>query len=149
MTVAPRGRALPLAVAALAGGLFGAGLVISGMAQPARVLGFLTATSAWDPSLAFVMLGAVAVYALVLRIRARRAAPWFDTSFHLPTRRDLDAPLLVGAAIFGIGWGLAGLCPGPSLVNLGAGSASAAAFVAAMLAGMILQRRWASRRDGR
>jgi uncharacterized membrane protein YedE/YeeE len=142
----PRRRARSLGFAAVAGGLFGAGLVISGMVQPARVLGFLTATSAWDPSLAFVMVGAVAVYALALRICARRPAPWFDTAFHLPTRRGVDARLVAGAAVFGVGWGLAGLCPGPSLVNLGAGSASAATFVAAMLVGMILQRRWASHR---
>lgn len=147
MTAAPRRRGL--AFAALAGGLFGAGLVISGMAQPVRVLGFLTATAGWDPSLAFVMIGAVAAYALALRVRARRAAPWFDAAFHLPTRRDVDAPLVVGAAIFGVGWGIAGLCPGPSLVNLGAGNPSAIAFVAAMLVGMLLQRRWASRRGRR
>lgn len=144
MSAVPRCRGL--AFAGLAGGLFGAGLVISGMAQPARVLGFLTVTTGWDPSLAFVMAGAVAAYALALRIRARRFAPWFDAAFHVPTRRDIDTPLVVGAAVFGIGWGLAGLCPGPSLVNLGAGTPSAIAFVAAMLVGMMLQRRWASRR---
>jgi uncharacterized membrane protein YedE/YeeE len=129
-------------MATAAGALFGGGLVISGMTQPARVLGFLTATSAWDPSLAFVMAGAVATYAILYRwVRARRAVPWFDAAFHVPRRRDIDAPLIGGAAVFGVGWGLAGLCPGPSVVSLGGGSPAVIAFVAAMLVGMAAQRR--------
>jgi uncharacterized membrane protein YedE/YeeE len=143
VTEAPRRRrALPLLAAAAAGALFGAGLLIAGMTQPARVVGFLDPVHGWDPSLGFVMLGAVAVYAVALRaIRRRRASPWFDTTFHLPTRRDLDLPLVLGAAIFGVGWGLAGLCPGPALVSAASGAPHALAFVAAMLAGMALQRR--------
>jgi hypothetical protein len=127
-------------LAALAGALFGAGLLVSGMTRPERVLAFLDVTRGWDPSLAFVMAGAMAVYALAFRrIRARRGEPWFDAAFHVPTRRDIDAPLIVGAAVFGAGWGLAGLCPGPALVAAASGSGGALAFVAAMLAGMLAQ----------
>jgi uncharacterized membrane protein YedE/YeeE len=127
---------------ALAGGLFGAGLLVSGMTRPSKVIAFLDVTRAWDPSLAFVMGGAVAVYALAFRrIRRGRTEPWFDVAFHLPTRRDLDAALVAGAALFGVGWGLGGLCPGPGLVAAAAGRTTGLAFVAAMLAGMILSRR--------
>jgi uncharacterized protein len=130
-------RAWSLALAGIAGALFGAGLLVSGMTHPARVIAFLDVTGPWDPSLAFVMGGALAVYAVAFRrIRARRAAPWCDLAFHVPERRDLDAPLLAGAAVFGIGWGLGGWCPGPAVVAAGSGSASALAFFAAMLAGM-------------
>jgi uncharacterized membrane protein YedE/YeeE len=131
---------MSVALAILTGALFGAGLLVSGMTQPAKVIGFLDVARGWDPSLAFVMGGAVAVYALAFRaIRHRRAEPWFDVSFHLPTRRDVDAALLAGAALFGIGWGLGGLCPGPGLVAAASGSAAAIAFVGAMLVGMWLQ----------
>lgn len=137
-----RCRAAQLLLAGLAGALFGAGLLISGMTQPARVIAFLDVTRGWDPSLAFVMGGAIAVYGIALRwIRRRRPAPWFDVEFHLPTRRDLDPPLVAGAALFGIGWGLGGLCPGPGIVSAAAGSLAGLAFVAAMLAGMYAQHR--------
>jgi uncharacterized membrane protein YedE/YeeE len=116
------------------------------MTQPAKVVGFLDVTHGWDPSLAFVMGGAVAVYTLAFAwIRRRRGAPWLDGMFHLPTRRDIDAPLVVGAALFGVGWGLGGFCPGPGLVAAAGGSTSAVAFVAAMLVGMFLQHRTARR----
>ena len=129
-----------LVLAALTGALFGAGLLVSGMTDPARVIGFLDVTRGWDPSLAFVMGGAVAVYGLAFWwIRRHLRRPWLDVSFHLPTRRDVDVPLLAGAAIFGIGWGLGGLCPGPGLVAAAAGSSAGIAFVAAMLAGMLAQ----------
>jgi hypothetical protein len=129
-----------LLVAALAGALFGAGLLVSGMTQPARVVGFLDVTGAWDPSLAFVMGGAVLVNALAFwQIARRRAAPLLDRTFHVPTRRDIDLQLVAGAAIFGVGWGLGGFCPGPGVVAAAAGSATGATFVAAMLAGMLLQ----------
>lgn len=135
-------RATPLLLAGLAGALFGAGLLVSGMTHPARVVDFLDMTGRWDPSLAFAIGGAVLVHASTLRwIRRRRSAPWFDLAFHLPARRDLDPPLLVGAALFGIGWGLAGLCPGPGIVSAAAGSPTAVAFVAAMLAGMLVHHR--------
>lgn len=131
-----------LLIAALTGALFGAGLLVSGMTQPARVIGFLDVTGAWDPSLTFVMGGAILVNALAFWwIARRRAAPWFDGAFHLPTRQDVDLPLVAGAAIFGVGWGLVGYCPGPALVAAAAGSASGATFVAAMLVGMLVQHR--------
>jgi uncharacterized membrane protein YedE/YeeE len=139
--VTSRSRIAALGHAALAGALFGAGLVISGMTQPARIIGFLDPVGGWDPSLAFVMAGAVAVYAVAYAVIRRRARPWFDARFHLPVRSDLDAPLIAGAAVFGIGWGLGGLCPGPGIVAAAGGSTSALAFVLAMLAGMHLRHR--------
>lgn len=139
MSAPVRSRIAALGHAALAGALFGAGLVISGMTRPARVIAFLDPLGGWDPSLAFVMAGAIAVYALAHAVVRRRARPWFDTRFHLPVRADIDAPLVAGAAVFGIGWGLGGLCPGPGIVAAAGGSTSALAFVLAMLAGMYVQ----------
>lgn len=139
-----RCRTVSLLAAGVAGALFGAGLLVSGMTQPARVIGFLDVTGSWDPSLAFVMGGAVGVYAAAFRwIRRRRRAPWFDVQLHLPARRDIDLPLILGAALFGIGWGLGGLCPGPGIVSAASGSLTGLAFVAAMLAGMHAQHRLA------
>jgi uncharacterized membrane protein YedE/YeeE len=104
------------------------------------VIGFLDVTGRWDPTLAFVMAGAVAVNALLFwRIARRRAAPLLDSSFHLPTRRDIDLPLVAGSVLFGIGWGPGGFCPGPGLVAAAAGSTAGLAFAAAMLAGMWIQ----------
>jgi len=142
VAVHSRSRVAALAVAALAGTVFGAGLVISGMTQPARIAHFLDPLHDWDPSLAFVMAGAVAVYAAGHAwTRRRLERPWFDLRFHLPARTDIDAQLVTGAAIFGIGWGLGGLCPGPGIVAAGSGSTSAIAFVLAMIAGMYLSGR--------
>ncbi|WP_114394546.1 DUF6691 family protein [Oleisolibacter albus] len=124
----------------LAGLLFGAGLALSGMIDPAKVLGFLDVAGDWDPSLAFVMGGALAVTLLGYRLVLRRPHPLFDAAFHLPSRRDIDARLLGGAALFGIGWGLAGYCPGPALASLGFGGRGVLTFVLAMLAGMALFR---------
>lgn len=139
-------RALSVVSALIAGGLFGAGLVLSGMTQPAKIIGFLDPTSGWDPSLAFVMGGAVAVYSLVFRlVRRQRRTPWFDKTFHLPTRADLDLPLIGGAALFGAGWGLGGYCPGPGLVSAAGGSSSGLMFLAAMLVGMLVQQRLAQK----
>lgn len=136
-----RCRVMALVLAGLAGALFGAGLVVAGMTQPARVVGFLTLSRSWDPSLGFVMLGAIAVYAVLVRwIPRRRVDPWFDAAFHIPTRRDIDRRLVLGAALFGVGWGLGGLCPGPGIVAAASGNLAALAFVAAMLLGMQLQR---------
>lgn len=146
MTAPARSRVAALGHAALAGALFGAGLVISGMTQPARILGFLDPLDGWDPSLAFVMAGAVAVYAVAYAVIRRRARPWFDAQFHVPARADIDAPLVLGAAVFGIGWGLGGLCPGPGIVAAAGGSLSALVFVLAMLAGMYLRHRLAAGR---
>jgi len=133
------GRAPGLVLAVVAGALFGAGLLISGMTQPAKVIGFLDVTRHWDPTLAFVMGGAVTVNAIAIRWILGRSRPWFERQFYVPSRRDLDAPLLVGAAIFGIGWGLGGLCPGPALVVAAAGSPTGLTFVVAMIGGMLLQ----------
>lgn len=137
-----RCRVMSLVLALGAGIAFGIGLLVSGMTQPARVIGFLDPLSGWDATLAFVMGGAIAVYApLHLWIRARRGEPWFDAKFHLPTRRDIDLQLVLGAAIFGVGWGLGGVCPGPGIVSAATASASALLFIAAMGVGFMLQRR--------
>lgn len=137
-----RCRLAALALAGFAGALFGAGLLISGMTRPERVIAFLDLTSsrvAWDPSLALVMGGGVAVYAFAFhRVRNQRSSPWFGEKFHIPTRRDLDPSLLLGAATFGAGWGIAGFCPGPALVSAASGASSALWFAAAMLVGMAL-----------
>mgnify|MGYP001797655706 CR=1 FL=1 len=116
--------------------VFSTGLIISGMINPAKVIGFLDLFGAWDPSLAFVMLGAVAVNFIGLRVILNRPHPAFANGFSLPTRRDIARPLILGATLFGLGWGLAGLCPGPALAALTAAPTTAAGFVAAMLIGM-------------
>lgn len=129
--------------------IFGFGLLISGMANPAKVLNFLDfggiPAGTWDPSLAFVMAGAVAVTFVGFRVVLRRPKPVLAESFHLPTVRGLDLRILLGPAIFGVGWGLVGFCPGPALTALGFGSRAAFIFVAAMLAGMWLARLLAHR----
>ncbi|MEO6746162.1 MAG: DUF6691 family protein [Caldimonas sp.] len=120
----------------LAGLVFGLGLIVSGMADPAKVLGFLDLAGAWDPSLAFVMAGAVAVGAVAFAIARRRTRSILGLAMQLPTERRIDRRLVVGSGVFGIGWGIAGFCPGPGLVALGMGEAKALVFVVAMLAGM-------------
>jgi uncharacterized protein len=122
----------------LAGVLFAVGLVLSGMTQPAKVIGFLDVAGQWDPSLGFVMLGAVAVFAVAYRRALRMQRPVMAPSFELPKGKLLDARLLIGSAVFGVGWGLAGYCPGPAIVSLGEGSARALLFVLAMGVGMVL-----------
>jgi hypothetical protein len=123
-------------VALLTGLVFGAGLVISGMTQPVKVLGFLDVTGHFDASLMLVMVGAIAVHFFGYRWAQRRSAPVFDEKFHVPTRRDIDAKLIIGALLFGAGWGLGGYCPGPAVVSLPGGGLSALTFVFAMLVGM-------------
>jgi uncharacterized membrane protein YedE/YeeE len=118
--------------------LFGAGLVVSGMTRPEKVLGFLDLAGRWDPSLAFVMGGAVAVAAVGFALARRREASWLGAPMPTLPTRGVDARLLAGSAVFGVGWGLGGLCPGPALVTAGAGSARALVFVAAMLVGSAL-----------
>jgi len=135
--------------AALAGLVFGVGLIVSGMIVPAKVQGFLDFGGAWDPSLAFVMGGAVTVHFVAMRLIRRRARPLFDRRFHLPTRKDIDKNLVVGAAVFGVGWGLGGFCPGPGLVSGASLLPSAGVFVVAMLAGMWLEARLAAWRASR
>ncbi|BDA84603.1 membrane protein [Aureimonas sp. SA4125] len=125
-------------VALLAGLVLGIGLVVSQMVVPAKVLGFLDVFGNWDPSLAFVMSGAILVSAPAFAVARRMNSPALARSFEIPTRRDLNPRLLSGAAIFGIGWGLVGLCPGPALVALGFGLGPALLFVAAMVAGMVV-----------
>jgi uncharacterized membrane protein YedE/YeeE len=122
----------------ICGFVFGLGLVISQMANPAKVLNFLDFAGAWDPSLAFVMGGAVATAAIGFRLAWRSKAPLLGDSFHLPQRTRVDARLVGGAALFGIGWGLVGFCPGPALTALSFGGWEAALFVAAMIVGMVL-----------
>lgn len=135
---------MPVIVNLLLGLLFGVGLIVSGMANPAKVLNFLDVFGTWDPSLAFVMGGAVLVAFIGFRFVLARGRPVFDTTFHLPTKRDIDNPLVLGAALFGIGWGLGGFCPGPAFASLGVGATGTYVFVPAMLVGM-----WAARRVGR
>jgi uncharacterized protein len=122
-----------------AGLLFGIGLGLSGMTQPAKVIAFLDVLGAWDPSLMFVMMGAIAVHYGLGRWIRRRERPLLDTRFHLPTATRVDVKLVAGSAVFGLGWGLAGFCPGPAIVNLGSGALSAFVFVGAMAAGMGMQ----------
>lgn len=129
------------AIALVAGTLFGLGLALAGMTRPDKVRAFLDFTRAWDPSLMFVMVGAIAVHAVAYRLIARRASPLFAVRFALPTRKTLDARLLVGAAIFGVGWGLSGYCPGPAVAALVTGSSPVLAFVAAMLLGIAVAAR--------
>jgi uncharacterized protein len=119
-----------------AGAIFAVGLAISGMTRPAKVVGFLDVFGAWDASLAFVMMGAIGVHAIAHRWILRRGAPLFDEGFHLPTRKDLDARLIAGAAVFGVGWGLGGYCPGPGIVAASSGAVAALVFVVGMTGGI-------------
>jgi len=121
----------------VAGLVFGIGLIVAGMANPAKILGFLDIAGKWDPSLALVMAGAVAVGLVAFGLARRRTMSALGLPMLLPTASSLDARLVGGSIVFGIGWGLAGFCPGPAVVALGAGYAKAAVFVAAMLLGMI------------
>ena len=129
----------------LAGLVFGLGLIVSGMADPAKVLGFLDLAGAWDPSLAFVMAGAIAVAALAFAIARKRTVSLLGAAMKLPMSRDIDGRLVLGSVVFGMGWGTAGFCPGPGLVALGMGEVKALVFVVAMLLGMgafeLLERR--------
>jgi uncharacterized protein len=122
----------------LVGLVFGIGLLVSGMANPEKVLGFLDLAGAWDPSLALVMGGAVGVGVLAFTVAHKRATSVLGEPMRLPERRDIDAPLVLGGLGFGVGWGLAGFCPGPALVAFGAFEAKALVFVVAMIAGMAL-----------
>ena len=122
----------------LAGLVFGLGLIVSGMANPAKVLGFLDLTGAWDPSLALVMAGAIGVSFFAFLVAKKRTLSLIGADMKLPAGRTIDRRLLIGSTLFGIGWGVAGFCPGPGLVALGLGEVKALIFVAAMLAGMAL-----------
>lgn len=135
-----RKHARPLA-ALVAGLLFGAGLVIGGMTSPSKVIGFLDLFGRWNSTLVFVMAGAVAVHTLGYRLIVRRPAPLFAERFALPTRRELDPKLLLGAALFGLGWGLSGFCPGPGVVALASGQLGVWVFVLSMLGGIWITAR--------
>ncbi len=126
--------------AAIAGALFGLGLTISGMTNPQKVLNFLDVFGTWDPSLLLVMAGAVLITLGAFRLVLRADRPLFHPQFHLPTRTDVDARLLLGAAVFGVGWGLAGYCPGPGLAALATGYVDPAIFVIGLVAGSELER---------
>lgn len=136
---------MTILIAALTGLVFGLGLLVSGMADPQKVLGFLDLAGTWDPSLALVMGGAIALGLPGFALARRRSRSLLGAPMQLPARQAVDAPLLIGSALFGIGWGLAGYCPGPALVGTAAGMGSAAIFSAAMLAGMLLFRLWPKR----
>ena len=129
-----------LASALGAGFLFGIGLWVSGMANPKKVLGFLNVSGDWDASLMLVMAGAVAVTAIAFRFVLKRKKPLWGAGFQLPQKRDIDMPLVVGSAIFGLGWGVAGYCPGPAITALSTLSTESIVFVAAMFAGGWLHR---------
>jgi uncharacterized protein len=126
-------------VAFASGALFAVGLALSGMTKPSKVIGFLDIAGAWDASLAFVMLGAIGVHFIAQRLRGRFPKPLFDDTFHLPTSSTIDRRLVAGAALFGIGWGLGGFCPGPGIVSAGSGSLGALTFVAGMTLGMLAE----------
>jgi hypothetical protein len=127
--------------------IFGAGLLVSGMMQPSKVLAFLDLFGAWDPSLAVVMAAALAVAWPGFAYARRRGQPVFAAKSWWPTASAIDRPLVIGSVLFGVGWGLVGLCPGPAIENLGTGSASVFVFVLAMIGGMCLQRVWHQRNN--
>lgn len=136
-----------LLVPLASGALFAVGLAVSGMCRPEKVLGFLDFFGAWDASLAFVMGGAVLVHFLAQRLARRMSAPLYAPAFPRFTRDHLDAPLLVGAALFGVGWGLVGYCPGPAIVSFGAAARDALLFLPAMALGMVVYRLYSARHD--
>ena len=131
-----------LVIASLSGLLFGLGLIASGMTNPAKVKGFLDLFGTWDPSLALVMGGAIAVGSVGFALARRRALSWTGARIEIPASTVIDSRLLLGGALFGAGWGIAGLCPGPAIVSASGGSKAAMVFVIAMLAGMGVHDRW-------
>jgi uncharacterized protein len=132
--------------AIFSGLVFGLGLIASGMTDPAKVKGFLDLFGAWNPSLAFVMAGAIAVGAVGFALARRRTASWTGDPMEIPSNNVIDGRLLLGGVLFGAGWGIAGYCPGPAIVSASAGSAAALGFVAAMLVGMAVHDRWLAKR---
>jgi len=133
-------KALMIISSLTSGMLFGLGLALSGMTQPAKVVAFLDVTGNWDPSLGLVMAGAIVVYMPALWLIKSRGATALGEPLRLPTRRDLDRRLLLGSAIFGVGWGVGGVCPGPAITTLGAGTYNGTLFVMAMIAGMLVHK---------
>lgn len=139
---------MPVAIALLAGVVFGVGLTVSDMVNPAKVIAFLDVTGAWDPSLAFTMIGALAVTVPVFAITRRMDKPLIASQFSWPTRNDIDARLLGGAALFGVGWGLSGFCPGPAVASLSLGYFDSLYFVGGLIAGTLAIRLWEQTRVG-
>lgn len=134
-------HSVPRGIAAIVSGIvFGLGLAISQMINPGKVVGFLDVAGNWDPSLALVMGGAVVVTFFAFRLTKKRQAPLFDTMFHKPAKSRIDAQLVIGSAVFGVGWALSGYCPGPGIATLVTGSTEAFVFVAAMIAGSLAGR---------
>lgn len=129
-----------LIISFVAGIVFALGLGIGGMTQPAKVTAFLDFTGNWDPSLAFVMMGAIGVHAVLYRVIRARPSPVFAAAFSIPARKDIDPRLIGGAALFGLGWGLGGFCPGPALTAVASGKSSVLIFVGAMVGGMLLHK---------
>ena len=127
-------------VSLIAGLLFGFGLALSGMVSPGKVIGFLDLTGNWDPSLAFVMGGGVLVTVISFRFLLKRSTPFFGGEFKLPTKKDLDKRLVIGAILFGLGWGLGGLCPGPALSSLAYGNMKIVVFVLSMIGSIIIAK---------
>ena len=134
-------------IALISGLLFGLGLSISQMVDPSRVLGFLDVAGVWDPTLLFVLGGAVGVTVVAFRFVLRQPSPFFASRFILPTRKDIDRPLVIGSALFGVGWGIAGYCPGPGITTLILGSWNPVLFVIALVAGSFLYHQSSARLD--
>lgn len=149
MSPARNGKTAEFAIAFVSGIVFAVGLGIAGMTRPTKVIGFLDVTGAWDPSLAFVMIGAIGVFSFAAERARKGRAPLFAPSYALPEAKGIDAPLLLGAVLFGVGWGASGFCPGPALVSVATCSSKVLVFVAAMVAGMVLFDRWQGRRQPR
>lgn len=132
-------------IAFISGILFGVGLALSQMVNPDKVLNFLDIAGNWDPSLIFVMLGALLVTIISFRFILKRSAPLFDSKFYLAVKTEIDKPLIIGAALFGIGWGIAGYCPGPAVAGLGVGNPEAVSILGAMLLGILVHRHFFDR----
>jgi uncharacterized membrane protein YedE/YeeE len=132
----------PVVSALVTGVLFGLGLGVSGMTKADKVINFLDLSDAWDPSLAFVMGGAIAVHLVLFRLILRRRSPLFADRFGVPTRTDFDAKLVGGAALFGVGWALGGYCPGPGIVSMSAGAANAIVFFGSLTLGVFGYQAW-------
>ncbi|MEH6475246.1 MAG: DUF6691 family protein [Sneathiella sp.] len=128
-------------ISVLSGTIFGFGLALSGMLSPSKVIGFLDITGNWDPSLAFVMGGGVAVTVVSFHFILKRPHPLFGEKFHLPTASNIDRRLVIGAGLFGLGWGIGGLCPGPAISSLAYASPQVAVFVVAMVTGILIAKK--------
>lgn len=141
-----KNKFITLIVAVIAGALFGIGLILAGMANPAKVLAFLDLAGVWDPSLAFVMAGGIIIGLIAFTLAKKRTLNMLGLPMHLPTSHTIDKRLVLGSLAFGIGWGIAGICPGPAIVLLGAGSLKDLVFVLFMLLGMVVYESYEIRR---